>query len=55
MADSTTGPQKAMRPVSLRASLRLDVRRAPPSSKVVVMPERSRKEQIVKRIFPDVR
>jgi hypothetical protein len=41
MADSTTGPQKAMRPVSLLASLRLDVRRAPPSLKAVVMAERS--------------
>src|SRR6185436_5953367 len=33
MAERTTGPQKAMRPVSLRASLRLDVSRAAPSSK----------------------
>jgi hypothetical protein len=41
MADSTIGPQKAMRPVSLRASLRLDVRRVPPSLKAVVMTEPS--------------
>ena len=33
MADSTIGPQKAMRPVSLRASFRLDVSRAVPSSR----------------------
>src|SRR5262245_32792224 len=33
MADRTTGPQKAMRPVSLWASLRDEVRRAAPSTK----------------------
>ena len=33
------GPQKAMRPVSLRASLRLDVRRAAPSSAAVIIVE----------------
>src|SRR6516225_5745273 len=39
MAESTMGPQKAMRPVSLRASLRLDVRRAAPSSAAVIIVE----------------
>src|SRR2546429_2857301 len=52
MADSTIGPQKAMRPVSLRASFRLDVSRAAPSSRKDIRDVPCRANHVVERIFP---
>src|SRR5262245_33238272 len=54
MADSTIGPQKAIRPVSLRASLRDEVRRFAPSTKSLGMAFLGRaleQAKLVKRIF----